>query len=144
MPLYSTGHNQPGYLPDNDGTIAVTHDWRRARDRLVEELRGAADATQTWADPHDCDDVPCPTYGDDCPDNLAADLRMAADEAADLQPGTPWRATVAGHAWWLRDLGDHCPACGYPLAERGWPEFHQRPADGCACDLELDDEPPHP
>ncbi len=141
MPLYATGHNQPGYLPDDDGTNRlVTRDWQRARDSLMEDLRDAADATQTWADPHDCDDIPCPTYGDGCPDNLAADLRMAADELAALQPDTPWQSSVAGEAWWLDDLGDHCPDCGYPLAQHGWPASHQRPADGHACHVGLDDD----
>jgi hypothetical protein len=145
MPLYAAGHNQPGYLPNyRSGDTLVTRQWRRARDHLVEDLRDAADATQTWTDPHDCDDIPCPTYGDDCPDNLAADLRMAAEEAAVLQPDTPWQATVAGQAWWLADLGGHCPDCGYPLAERGWPSLHRRPADGRSCDLQLDDAPSGP
>jgi hypothetical protein len=141
MPLYATGHNQPGYLPDDDGTNRlVTRDWQCARDSLVEDLRDTAAATQTWADPHDCDDIPCPTYGDDCPDNLAADLRMAAEELAALQPDTPWQATVAGQAWRLDDLGDHCPNCGYPLAQHGCPAAHQRPADGHTCELEFDDD----
>jgi hypothetical protein len=100
LPLYATGHNQPGYLPDDDGTNRlITRDWQRARDSLLEDLRGAADATQTWADPHDCDDLPCPTYGDDCPDNLAADLRMAADELGALQPDTHGRPPSPGEAW---------------------------------------------
>ena len=60
---------------------------------------------------------------------------------ADLRPDTPWQATVAGQAWWLADLGGHCPDCGYPLAERSWPPLHRRPADGRSCDLELDDDP---
>ena len=71
MPLFAAGHNDPGYLPDSPPTI--TRDWQLARDALIEDLRYAADATQTWAGPHDCDDLPCPTYGQDCPDNLAAD-----------------------------------------------------------------------
>src|SRR6266545_358947 len=103
MPLYATGHNQPGYLPD-DGTSFVTRDWQRARDSLVE------------------------------------DLRMAAEELAALQPDTPWQATVAGQAWRLDDLGDHCPNCGYPLAQHGWPAAHRRPADGHPCELGFDDD----
>jgi hypothetical protein len=137
MPLFSAGHNQPGYLPDSSPT--VTRDWQLARDTLIEDLRYAADATQTWADPHDCDDIPCPTYGDDCPDNLAADLRAAADELAASNPDNPWQATVGREVWWLDDLGDHCPDCGYHLAANGWPTSHQRPDDGQTCPLHLDD-----
>jgi hypothetical protein len=92
----AAGHNDPGYLPDNPPTI--TRDWQLARDALIEDLRYAADATQTWADPHDCDDIPCPTYGDDCPDNLAGDLRLAADELQTLEPPARWQTTVGGEA----------------------------------------------
>ena len=138
MPLFAAGHNDPGYLPDSPHTI--TRDWQVARDALIEDLRYAADATQTWADPHDCDDLPCPTYGEDCPDNLAADLRTAAEELQALQPSTAWQATVGRRAWWLDDLGDQCPECGYPLAEGGWPQSHRRPGDGRACLLRLDDD----
>ncbi len=74
------------------------------------------------------------------PDNLASDLRVAADELAALTPQTAWRATTAGEVWWLADLGDHCPHCGYPLATGGWPASHRRPGDGRACDLRLDDD----
>jgi hypothetical protein len=138
MPLFSAGHNQPGYLPDSSPML--TRDWQLARDTLIEDLHDAADATQTWADPHDCDDIPCPTYGDDCPDNLAADLRASADELQTLEPPARWQTTVGGEAWWLDDLGDHCPDCGYPLAAGGWPTSHRRPDDGQTCPLRLDDD----
>ena len=138
MPLFSAGHNQPGYLPDS--APALTRDWQSARDALIEDLRDAADATQTWADPHECHDIPCPTYGDDCPDNLAANLRAAAEELAASHPDTPWQATVGAQVWWLDDLGDHCPDCGYHLAAGGWPSSHRRPDDGQTCPLHLDDD----
>jgi hypothetical protein len=138
MPLFSAGHNQPGYLPDSEPV--VTRDWQLARDTLIDDLRFAADATETWADPHDCDDVPCPTYGDDCPDNLAAGLRAAADELATSNPDAGWQATVGREVWWLDDIGDHCPDCGYHLAAHGWPTAHHLPDDGGPCPLHLDDD----
>ncbi len=96
MPLFSAGHNDPGYLPDSPPTI--TRDWQ-----------------------------------------VSADLRSAAEELQALQPSTAWQATVGRRAWWLDDLGDQCPECGYPLAEGGWPQSHHRPGDGRACLLRLDD-----
>jgi hypothetical protein len=45
MPLYATGHNRPGYLPDDDGTSRlITRDWQHARDSLIDDLRDAAEA----------------------------------------------------------------------------------------------------
>jgi hypothetical protein len=44
------------------------------------QLREMARAARSWSDEHDCDDIPCPTYGDDCPWQQAGALDILADE----------------------------------------------------------------
>jgi len=97
---FGAGWNQPGYLPETDPF--ETDDWTDARDYLAEEMREHADNLQTWADPHNCDDIPCPTYGDDCPWQTAADMRLAVDEELlQLQEGQTFLHHAGGFAYWL-------------------------------------------
>lgn len=65
--------------PDDRGT---TYDGtrREALQRMREEIADAADALETWAEPHDCDDVPCPAYGDECPWGRAQAMRLELEE----------------------------------------------------------------
>jgi len=44
-----------------------------------EELREQAENVRSWSEPHDCDDIPCPIYGDDCPWQQAGALDLQAD-----------------------------------------------------------------
>jgi hypothetical protein len=46
----------------------------------ADDLREQARVTRTWSDPHDCDDIPCPTFGDDCPWQVAGYFDLLADE----------------------------------------------------------------
>jgi hypothetical protein len=75
--LYTAGWNLPGYLPEMDPTTFTT--LADAVDYLAGEMAEHAESTATWAEEHDCDDVPCPTYGDDCPTNKAHDIEVAAE-----------------------------------------------------------------
>lgn len=75
---YAVGNNDPGYLPEGD--VWVTDRFELAKAALAYDLETAADHAESWVEPHDCDDIPCPTYGDTCPWNLAQDLRAAAQE----------------------------------------------------------------
>ena len=55
---FHAGHNDPGYLPESEpGTFAS---FAEAKDYMLSELRFHAENLDTWAEPHDCDDVPCP------------------------------------------------------------------------------------
>ena len=66
---WHTGHNMPGYLPDGEPDTCETLEDAHAS--LLWELEsivgylGEADMDTG----HDCDDIPCPTYGDYCPWN---------------------------------------------------------------------------
>lgn len=103
VPHWHAGYNQPGYLPEAEpGVYASYH---AARDALAEDMEAAADATKTWADPHDCDDIPCPTYGEDCPWQTAGAIRA---ERADLiaSDGPEWSGQAGGLAYWVTPCGD--------------------------------------
>jgi hypothetical protein len=95
---WHAGWNMPGFLPEADPGTYVSFD--DARDALAEELAAHADAEQTWHEEHDCDDVPCPTFGDTCHWQKAAALRLIRD---DLLPAeVEWTGYAAGLAYWIR------------------------------------------
>lgn len=95
---FHAGYNQPGYLPENEPATFTT--FADAKAWLLWELNLAADNVGTWADEHDCDDVPCPTYGDDCPHDKANSLSLAAEDL-NLNNGPEYGDTVAGTAYWI-------------------------------------------
>ena len=65
VPHWHAGYNQPGYLPEAEPDVHAS--CHAAFEALADDMEVHAAATESWADPHDCDDIPCPTYGDDCP-----------------------------------------------------------------------------
>lgn len=106
---WHVGSNMAGYLPDSDDASYVHETLPDARACLAEDLVSNADAVGTWADDHDCDDSPCPTYGDDCPWVAAQRLR---DLAADLlaSEDADWDGPdFSGRVWWL--ITCHEPYC---------------------------------
>ena len=72
---FHAGHNDAGYLPESDPETFDT--FEDAKRYMFGELLWAADNMASWADEHDCDDVPCPTYGDECPEQLASEVTLA-------------------------------------------------------------------
>jgi hypothetical protein len=92
------GWNMPGCLPDSEpATFATFND---AKAYLIGELLAAADSVATWGEPHACHDVPCPNHGDHCPDRLANELSLAAEDL-NLASEPRWGEVVAGYAWWV-------------------------------------------
>lgn len=113
---YHAGHNMPGYLPESDVETFAT--FADAKSHTIYELNYAAENVDSWADEHDCDDVPCPTYGDDCPHDQANALSLAAEDL-NLDSGPEWSDVVAGLAWWINECHEdgceveeiECGAC---------------------------------
>ena len=107
---FHAGHNDAGYLPESDAaTFPIFDD---AKTYMIGELLQAADAMSSWADPHDCDDVPCPSFGDDCPEQLANSVALAADEL-NLENGPEWFASLSDGrslpvSWWISPCYDDC------------------------------------
>lgn len=162
---YHAGHNMPGYLPESDVETFAT--FADAKSHTIYELNYAAENVATWADEHDCDDVPCPTYGDDCPHDQANALSLVAEDL-NLDNGPEWGDIVAGLSWWITechedgceveeegddfDAADYivdaaalttCSACG----ERHWyltdtdGMSHMASLPGYTCGQEDDEEP---
>ena len=95
----------PGYLPESDPYVAES--WEGAKAYMVEELRYHADNAESWADDHDCDDIPCPTYGDDCPWNNATQLRGEADHLESTYGATDgWDGWSERLHYWISPCSD--------------------------------------
>ena len=105
---WHTGHNMPGYMPEGDiGTHAT---FAEAAFCLADDLDNEAKELETWADEHDCDDVPCPTYGDSCPWQKAQDTRELCDELLDeTQDETVWQGYAGDLSYWISECCE--PAC---------------------------------
>lgn len=100
---YHAGYNMVGYLPEMDpGTFT---EWEYVKGYMLEELRLSADSVQSWVDKHDCDDIPCPTYGDSCGWNLAENLSSKA-EYLNLDNGPEWRTIVGNMSYWINACQD--------------------------------------
>jgi hypothetical protein len=100
---WHAGFNQPGYLPESEpGTFAT---FEAAAQSLAEDMDRHSTSEETWADEHDCDDVPCPTRGEDCHWQRA---RAIDAERADLlgAEGPAWAGATAGLAYWVTRCGD--------------------------------------
>jgi hypothetical protein len=102
-PHWHCGWNRPGYLPDGEPEGFGNFDDAKAY--LIAELLAAADSVASWNEPHDCDDIPCPTYGDECPNDLANSLALAAEDL-NLASGPEWGDLVAGFAYWIQPCAD--------------------------------------
>lgn len=116
VPHWHAGYNQPGYFPEAEpGVYAGYH---AARDALAEDMEAAADATETWANPHNCDDIPCPTYGEECPWQTAGAIRAEREDLI-ASDGPQWSGQAGGLAYWVTACGD--PACVVDLVARSQP-----------------------
>lgn len=103
---WHSGQNLPGYLPESEVDCAET--WEDAKEQMISRLVDASDSTATWADEHDCDDVPCPTYGDSCPEQIASSLRFAAEDL-NLSDGPEWGDIIGGVSYWITQTpADDC------------------------------------
>lgn len=107
---YHVGWNMPGYLPEM--APFTCESFVDARAYLMDELEVHADNRESWSGEHDCDDIPCPTYGDDCPWNVAQDTRVLADELDTLSvksdEGTGWSGYAGDLAYWIMPCTDDC------------------------------------
>ncbi|HZQ78745.1 MAG TPA: hypothetical protein VFE55_15530 [Acidimicrobiia bacterium] len=100
---FHAGHNDAGYLPESD--VEAFSTFEDAKSWQIQELLWAADNMASWADEHDCDDIPCPTYGDDCPEQLASAVTLSAEDL-NLESGPEWQTYLSDGrallvAWWI-------------------------------------------
>lgn len=97
------GWNLPGYLPECEPDTFTTYEDARAS--LIADLLAHADSEATWADEHDCDDVPCRTFGDDCHEQRASAMALAAEDL-NLDNGPEWSAFAGDMAYWVTQCHD--------------------------------------
>lgn len=97
-PHFHAGQNLPGYLPESDVACFSTFD--EAKRYIIGNMLQQADDVATWSEPHGCDDVPCPAYGDDCPENKAADLTSTAEDL-NLSNGPEWQSYAGDLSYWI-------------------------------------------
>jgi hypothetical protein len=98
MSHWHAGYNQPGYLPVSEP--GVFSSFEAARESLAEDMESHAASEATWAHPHDCDDAPCPTYGESCPWDRAQTIRAERDELVSVD-GFEWHGVAADTAYWI-------------------------------------------
>jgi hypothetical protein len=102
-PHFHAGRNDAGYLPEAE--VATFATFEDAKTYMIGELLEAADNVASWAEPHDCDDIPCPTFGDDCPEQLGNAAALEA-ESLNLESGPEWQAYLSDGrslpvSWWI-------------------------------------------
>lgn len=100
---FHAGHNDPGYLPESDVEIFTTFD--DARYYMIDKLLDAAENFAICTDEHDCEDISCPTYGNECPEQLASRAIFLAEELS-LKNGPGWQAYLSDGrslpvSWWI-------------------------------------------
>ena len=100
---FHAGHDLPGYLPESEPATFAT--FQDAKSDMLWTLNRHADNIASWTDEHDCDDVPCPTYGDDCGHDKASTLSLAA-EGLNLDNGPEWSDVVAGQSYWIVECSE--------------------------------------
>lgn len=101
---YHSGYNMPGYLPESDHAAYVFSTFVDARASLALDMTRHAESDESWADEHDCDDVPCPTYGDTCPDMMASEVRASAEDLASCEPSSSeWGGYGGNLAYWVHE-----------------------------------------
>lgn len=98
VPHWHAGYNQPGYLAE--ATPGVYASFQAARQALAEDMEHHVRSEQSWADEHDCDDIPCPTYGDGCHWQQAGSIGAERDDLLATE-GTEWSGSAAGLAYWV-------------------------------------------
>jgi len=104
---FHAGSNDPGYLPDSEPACFDSFD--DAKRYLIGEMLSDAESVASWGDVHDCDDVPCPTYGDECPESKASELTFAAEDL-NLEGGPEYGVIVGGRSYWIAQPEDPCEA----------------------------------
>jgi len=102
VPHWHAGFNRPGFLPESEP--GVFSSFEAAREALADDMEGHAAAEATWADEHDCDDVPCPTYGDSCAWDRASAVRAERGSLL-ASDGPSWDGGAAGLAYWVKPCG---------------------------------------
>ena len=95
---FHAGTNDPGYLPESEPASFAT--WDEARRYIIGEMLFDADSVGSWNEPHDCDDVPCPSFGDDCPEGKASALTFEAEDL-NLCNGPDYGSVTAGRSYWI-------------------------------------------
>ena len=95
---FHVGCNAPAHTPEPVSPFAQ---WTDAQTALAAMLATHADALATWAGDHDCDDIPCPTFGDTCPWQRAGALTNERDDLLAASAGQPWSAVADGVRYWL-------------------------------------------
>ncbi len=130
---FHAGWNLPGYLPEND--VECFDSFADAKQYMIDSMLHQADNTTSWAEEHDCDDVPCPTYGDSCPWQKAQDISNTAEEL-NLDNGPDWGAFAGDLGYWINVVpaedceysqGCSCtadPDTGDLHDDDGWPCSH--------------------
>ena len=107
MRHYHAGYNMPGYLPESDSGAYVFATFADARASLLDDMERHADSEESWADEHACDDIPCPTYGDSCPWNIAGAIRCEMEDLTDCDASsTEWGGGAGNLAYWVHQCGE--------------------------------------
>lgn len=111
---YHAGRNMPGYMPEAD--VETFDTFEDAKRYTIGELDRAGDCIQSWGEEHDCDDIPCPTYGDECPWDIASTYSHTMEEL-NLSNGPEWGEILPttgsphdlGVSYWINQCAD--PDC---------------------------------
>lgn len=117
---WHAGFNRPGYLPESEPGVYST--FEAARDALAEDMHVHVDNEETWADEHDCDDIACPTYGDECHWQRAQNLRAEREDAL-ATDGPCWEGSGCGYAYWVNEC--HMQECVEEVVARVAAEWHE-------------------
>ena len=103
VPHWHAGFNPPGCLPESEPGIYSS--FETAAESLAEDMHRHSTSEETWADEHDCDDVPCPTHGEDCHWQGAGNVDAERDDLLGAE-GSAWTGTTAGLAYWVTPCDD--------------------------------------
>ena len=103
VPHWHAGFNQPGCLPESEP--GAYSSFEAAAESLAEDMHRYATSEETWADEHDCDDVPCLTHGEDCHWQGVGNVDSERDDLLGAE-GPAWTGTTAGLAYWVTPCDD--------------------------------------
>lgn len=104
MTHWHAGWNMIGYLPEMDPSYPF-ESFQDAKASMIDDLERAAENMDSWVEPHECEDIPCPTYGDDCPHDLAGGLSLEAEDL-NLSNGPGWDAYVGNMHYWIAECDE--------------------------------------